>query len=178
MSHFRVLSLGFLLPFGANACEVGETRHFACSFENGTKAVELCHDDMQARYVFGPARGPAELRLTRALSEVGLVPWPGIGRTIWEEITFENEDHAYVVHGSIERVYPQNETDEITVVVSGGILVEKSGREVASLICDPDSVDFPWSSELFDAKEAAGQCYDPGEQIWQPCQNNWKDNDP
>ena len=158
-----------IAPAGAMSCAVGETQHFACVI--GTKTVEVCHDDNTARYSFGPAGGTSDLQITKPVTEVDLTPWPGIGRTIWEELTFHNAGHSYTVHASIDRAPPEDETDDIVVTVFGGIIVRRGEEEIADLTCDPGTVDFPWGHELFDAKEAAGQCYDPGTRGWLPCEN-------
>lgn len=156
-------------PTSVLACSDGETRHFTCTFGAGFKTFEICHDADVARYRFGPTGGTPELELVPPVTEVDLTPWPGVGRTIWEEVTFRNAEHAYVVYGSIDRAPPADGSDEIAVTVSGGITVRRHDEDIAHLTCDPGSVMFPWGTSLFDAKEAAGQCYDPEPRNWGIC---------
>ena len=136
-----------------------ETLHFACDFPNG-KRVEITHTDTTATYSFGTPGGLDDLTIIRPVSQVHLTPWPGIGRTIWEEVTFLNDGHSYTIHASIHRIYPDDDEGEIEVEFAGGIIVQNGEAELAHLTCLPDTVDFPWGTGLFDAKEKAGQCYD------------------
>lgn len=158
-----------LCPTGVLACSDAETRYFTCTFGAGKKTIEICHDAKMARYRFGPTGEAPELELLQPVSNVDLTPWPGVGRTIWEEVTFRNADHAYVVYGSIDRGPPSDGSDEMAVTLSGGITVRRDGDEIAHLTCDPGSVKFPWGTSLFDAKETAGQCYDPELRSWGTC---------
>ncbi len=165
----RLIVFLFLsLASGASACGSGELLFLSCTVDGGSKRVEVCHSAETARYSFGPDAVP-ELEITRPVGDVHLTPWPGIGRTIWEEVVFLNEGHSYTVYGSIDRAPPPSEDSDIVVTVAGGVVVSKEGAELAHLHCDDGSVDFPWSNELYDAKEAAGQCYDPGSHEWRTC---------
>ena len=172
MARRLCLWAAILTPLHAGAaiaCDAGQTRHFACTFSNGTKAVEICHDAARATYAFGPPATLDDLRLSVPVTEVRLTPWPGIGRTIWEEVRFMTDGHGYTVYASIERHYPESDDGEITVTQSGGIIVSRGDTQLAHLTCDPGSVDFPWSHALFDAKEAQVQCYDRIERSWAAC---------
>lgn len=150
-------------------CSASEETYFACTVSNGAKAVEICHDLDVARYAFGRRPGLNELQITQPVTQIGLIPWPGIGRTIWEEVTFENAGFQYTVFAVIERNLPEKENDEIVVTRSGGIVVMQGGDTVAELSCDAGSVDFPWGTGLFEAKLAAGQCFEPALREWQSC---------
>ena len=162
-------ALLFLVPAPAFACEPTEVLHFACTVNDGTKKVEVCHTTDEVTYRFGPRGGPLELLLRQPVAQIHLTPWPGIGRTIWEEVTFRNAAYTYTVYGSIERTPPEDGAGDIVVTVSGGIIVRQDEQEIAHLTCDPGSVDFPWGTGLYEAKEAAGQCYDRREQKWHDC---------
>lgn len=156
----------------ASACDNGQERHFSCSFENGAKWVEVCIGADTGTYSFGHINAAPEMVLVRPVSDIGLVPWPGIGRTIWEEVSFQNEGHRYVVYAAIERALPEDGEEEITATVSGGIAVTHNSQEIARLRCDPGSVEFPWGTTLFDAKSTAGQCYDRSTRSWANCEHN------
>lgn len=143
-----------------------ETLLFSCEMGEG-RSLRVTLTDSTATYAF---RHPTNsLTLTRDVRDVHLTPWPGIGRTIWEEIVFQNAGYSYLVHASIERIYPEDENEEIETNVSGGIIVSRSETQIAELSCQTGSVDFPWGTELFDAKVAAGQCYRREENLWAAC---------
>ena len=163
MIRLAVLLAG--LAAGVQADEL----YFACDFPNG-KRVEIMHTDRSATYAYGDPGVLDDLVLKRPLNQVYLLPWPGIGRTIWEEVTFENRSYFYTVFGAIERLYPEDEDAEIEVRVSGGIVVRRLDDEVARLVCLPGTVDFPWGSGLFEAKEASGQCFDRDVREWRTCE--------
>lgn len=152
------------------ACDTGEELFFGCTFSNGAKAVQVCVGETQARYRFGPVGGVPELELDTSLADLDYTPWPGIGRTIWEQVVFENKGFRYAVTGIIEREFGEDEDDEIIPVFLGGILVTKDEQELADLTCDPGSVDFSWSQTLFDAKTRLGLCLDREAEQWVPCE--------
>lgn len=158
-----------MVPSLALACGPSETLYLSCTLSNGAKTLEVCHDATTARYAFGAIGQTPELELVRPLAEVNLNPWPGVGRSIWEDVTFENESHRYTVYGAFDR--QPDETGALPVV-RGGVVVQRGVEDLAALSCDPGSVDFPWSTTLFEAKTAAGQCYDLGERRWLTCLQN------
>lgn len=112
-----------------------------------------------------------ELHLSVPVAEAELVPWPGIGRAIWEEIVFRNGAVTYTVYGVLDRVLPESDEDEIVVTRSGGVVVSEGETELAHLECDTGSVDFPWGSGIHDAKAALGLCFDRSAGIWTECTN-------
>ncbi|MCV6594716.1 MAG: hypothetical protein OIF48_17330 [Silicimonas sp.] len=134
--------------------------YFACEFGQD-RDVTVTHDAETARYAF---RHPTNsLTLTRPFAQIDYTPWPGMGRTIWEEIGFDNAGYRYTVFAGIDR------DPEVTNGRSGGIIVSKDGREIVRLDCRPDSINFPWSTSLLEAMEAAGRCLDIGSQSWIDC---------
>ena len=139
---------------------------FACDFGDA-RSLAVTHDDTSATYAF--THPTSSLTLTRPLDQVDLTPWPGIDRTIWEEVTFHNAGHGYTVFAAITRIYPEEDDGEVLMELSGGILVTQGEDEIARLDCLPGTIDFPWSTILFDAKEAAGQCFDPVNRSWAAC---------
>lgn len=169
---WRLAFCWFVVPSVALACAPGETLHFFCTFQNGTKEVTVCHDDRTALYRFGAKGRAPELTIEQDVARLAYTPWPGIGRTIWEEVTFETAGHSYTVFASIDREPPADGAHDIVVTVSGGIVVARGDDSLATLTCDPGSVAFPWGTALFDAKEAAGMCYDPATRNWSTCVTN------
>lgn len=143
-----------------------ETLLFACDMGEG-RDLRVTLSDATATYAFGHPTN--SLTLTRDVRDVHLTPWPGIGRTIWEDVVFQNAGYSYLVHASIERIDPENENDDIETNISGGIIVSRGETQVAKLSCLAGTVDFPWGTELFDAKVAAGQCFDQTSRLWADC---------
>ena len=162
---WRLLFL--LIPGAASAgCDA---LFLSCTIGEGAKTLLVCHSDTHAMYRFGPTGGAAELDLTHPVTKVDLTPWPGIGRTIWEEVIFHQDDFSYLVYGSIQREYPDDENADLIVTQAGGVIVSQDGTEIAHLRCDPGSVDFPWGEGLYAAKVAAGQCYERTTRNWRAC---------
>ena len=158
----RWIALAILSASSASA----ETLYFACDMGEG-RGVRVTIDDTTAIYAF---RHPTNsLTLTRDVRDVHLTPWSGIGRTIWEEIVFQNAGYNYLVHASIERIYPEDENDAVETNVSGGVIVNRGETQIAELSCAAGTVYFPWGTELFDAKVASGQCYYRTSGLWAAC---------
>lgn len=150
-----VLSLALLAPSAALAACPGE---ILLSCPIGKKHLELCLTSQSLTYSFGP-KGAPEITLTDAIREVAYSPWPGVGGTIFDSVTFTNRGTSYEVWTSLER-NPDNAQTE------AGINVIEGGQIIAELACAPGSV----TSDLypvFVAKEAAGQCWNREAQAWQ-----------
>lgn len=160
----RAVVLCLLVAPAKAACTDDETLHLACDI--GERRLEVCVGPEHARYRFGPESAP-EMEVMQPVTAVHLRPWPGIGRTIWEEVVFVIQGHVYVVWGAIDRT--SGATGEVTVVHRGGVVVTQDTVEVARHDCDEGSVDFPWSTTLDDAKRAAGQCHDMHADAWVAC---------
>ena len=150
-------------------CLLGEEVFLTCDIRDSAKALSVCHTDEIASYRFGPKGNAPELEINSPLSDVLLVPWPGFGRTIWEEIHFENAGHNYMVFAAIQREYPDDENEDIIVHIEGGVEVTKNDDLIVALSCEKGSVDFPWSSGIYDIKTALGQCFDKQETAWTAC---------
>ncbi len=135
------IATAFLWPVAAPACD-GEL-FFSCSFSGGKKAVEVCYQDGFVNYAFGKTGELSDLRLSIPVIEAHLTPWPGIGRTIWEELTLRNGTVSYTIHAAVERLWSDDADAEVQVIETGGIIVEDGERELARLRCDEGSIDFP-----------------------------------
>ena len=153
-------------PARAEGCFGPGVPLFHCTVRGGEKAVDLCLQGDVAYYRFGPPRGVAEMLLARPVGEVHMIPWNGIGRTIHEEAGFLNGPFKYSVHYAIDRV-PQ--AGEIKVTTSGGVTILDGDQFVAQLRCDEGSVSVADVYPLYEAKEAAGQCWDREAFRWGRC---------
>jgi hypothetical protein len=158
----RLLSLALLAPAPALAACPGEVV-FSCPVK--ARTLEVCIDAGQAHYAFGPP-GKPDLSISEGLATLDFQPWPGIGRTIWQSVRFHNQDVDYEVWSSIDK--PMDETDE--PVWHGGVTVTRGDETLADLTCTAPP-DPPFLDALFDAKVAAGQCWNFDTRAWQaaPC---------
>lgn len=143
------MRLIFSLIFFANAvwadCEPDKELFMACSFQNG-KAVEVCTDGNFVDYTFGRPGQRPELAISLAFQEgAEMVPWNGVGRSIWEAIRLTNNDVVYEVYGGFDRQLAVDETKTLAEVFFGGILVEDiNGNELTHLRCNPVTVNYSY----------------------------------
>jgi hypothetical protein len=165
-----ILNLAMLIASGsassAGGCFGPGEPMFHCTVKDGAKSVDVCLQDSVAYYRFGSGAGAAEMLLARPVSEVHMIPWNGIGRTIYEEAGFTNGAFDYTVHYAIERI---PDDGEVMAEVSGGVTVIKGDQTVAQLACDAGSVSVNDMYPLYVAKEAAGQCWERAAFQWGLC---------
>ena len=164
MRTIPIFAITLLLPgMALAACPPGSETLVSCTFKNGAKQLDTCLIGNQALYRYGPSGGQPELDLAAHVRDVGMIPWPGIGRSIWEAVIFRNADISYEVSYSIDRD-PENSE------MQGGITVMKGDKMLAVLECDPGSVvSGGYSLPLFEAKERAGQCWRFDSRDWGDC---------
>lgn len=129
----------------------------------GGKAVDICLQGEVVIYSYGPGGGAAELLLARRVEGVGMVPWNGIGRTLWEELTFYNGTYAYAAHYAVDRLA------EGAPKVEAGVEVREGERRIARVTCDAGSVTRFDFYPVYEAKEAAGQCWSRERFEWERC---------
>ena len=159
MNRFLTALLPLLclsLPAPAAAACQGENL-FQCQI--GKKDLEVCRTGSAVSYSFGP-KGKAEMQIATALSELDYQPWPGIGRAMWEAVSFHNGGVSYEVWSSFDRL------DE-NAQLEGGVNVIKGGKTVASLTCNKGSVEAGLDL-LYGAKEGIGQCWSRETHSWTP----------
>lgn len=149
----NALAVGVVLAT-ASMSHAETTELMFCAMQNSSKMVSVRLDGTDVVYAFGNLNEMSDLILTTPVAEVDYQPWPGVGNTIWETITFYNDGYEYVVVMGAERQdNPQR---------YGGITVRRAGEEIASLECIPSSVSFSFDNQLYDAKTEAGWCLDRG----------------
>ncbi|OZA14778.1 MAG: hypothetical protein B7Y02_04240, partial [Rhodobacterales bacterium 17-64-5] len=150
----------FPLPVMADCLPGGQV--FSCQI--GAKTLEVCNETETLIYSFGPPGAP-ELLIAEPLASVAFQPWPGVGSSIWESVTFTNQGYSYEVVTSVERDSTAPED------LQGAVYVLQNDSIVAELTCDPgtasNSLDVVW-----DLKESIGQCYEFASQSWQYTCNN------
>ncbi|KAB6717810.1 MULTISPECIES: hypothetical protein [Roseobacteraceae] len=143
------------MPFGAVA---QAEPLFQCTFANG-KTVVLETDETGVVYRFGRPGQTPELTLHRLYDQIDVTPWPGVGRSIWEDLSLHNGAVTYRLWGALDRMSEDHE-------LSAGLIVEQGEDELARLECLPDSINYAVFS-FSDAYEAAGYCWNYEGFIWQ-----------
>jgi hypothetical protein len=133
--------IAFTNPAWAD-CVGSERTFMSCSFDNG-KVVEVCMTDNHARYSFGRLGQAPELVLSLRFGlGAEAVPWPGIGRTIWEALRLINNDVIYEVYGGFDKfkVDEDNPKEHIHSRFGGIYIEDFLGNELAHLQCIPSTV--------------------------------------
>mgnify|MGYP005848443633 CR=1 FL=1 len=140
-----LVTLGLIvLGGGALACP-GDARLFMrCETAPRGALLELCRDATHLHYRFGPKGAPPELVLSRPLGAgAEMVPWNGIGRSIWEAARLRNGDVVYEVYAGIDRfdaVDPEKPDSRF-----GGVVVLQDGEgEIAHLKCRAGRVEYQY----------------------------------
>ncbi|WP_137110530.1 hypothetical protein [Rhodobacter sp. SY28-1] len=150
------LFLALLAAPAQAACQGDEA--FSCPI--GKKTVEICYWKGMLTYRFGP-EGKPELTLNEPLETVDYMPWPGIGRAIWDSVVFTNQGVTYEVWSSFDRL------DE-NAVMEGGVNVMQGTKTLAALACDKGSVE-AGLDRISDLKAGIGQCWDYDSRSWGLC---------
>ncbi|MEP5152671.1 hypothetical protein [Planktotalea sp.] len=155
------LTICFLSMAGSAqaACFGGGTPMFHCTFNGGSKTVDVCLQGDIAVYSFGATDRAPDLLLARREIGVDMTPWNGVGRSIWEGITFYNNVYSYILSYSIDR-------NVEGAPIEGRLIVGEGDSEIAELICDIGSVTEADFYPLFEAKELSGQRYCPETFSW------------
>jgi len=131
----KIIDMIMVEPANAT-CAAGEATVFACKI--GGKQVAVCFaagdDASWLQYRFGRAGQKPEMLLPEyplaaKLSAEGRVETYSGGGASW--LRFNRGDHAYVVYTGIGRWGAKGET-----VKQAGVVVEKRGKQIASLYCD------------------------------------------
>jgi hypothetical protein len=158
LPHRAALLLLSLAPLPAQAgCPTAEATVFTCQI--GKKTLTLCHWQSALIYSYGAA-GKPDLTLTEPLETVAFTPWPGVGSSIWETVSFRNQDYTYEVWTSVER------NPDSTEPLQGGVNVLKGEALQAQLTCDSGTASNALD-EIYALKEAIGQCWDFDSRSWQ-----------
>ena len=165
----RAVLVGLALALAATplAAACPDLTVLRCQVEGG-KQLEVCAEADAVRYSYGPIGRP-ELELSKQLTASGYRPWPGVNRTIWDSVTFENDAYVYEVVTSFERIYPEEEKADITVLRRDGVYVLKNEMPVAELICLPDTVEGAVDL-LYDHLGSLGMCWSFSTHAWEVCE--------
>ncbi len=154
-----IIALVLLAPTASGAACPGETL-ISCPI--GKKQLELCLTAETLTYSFGP-KGAPEIALTEDIRDVVYTPWPGVGGTIWDAVIFTNGEISYEIWTSFKR-------DPENTLTEAGVNVLTSEQLLDTLTCAKGTVDTDLM-RVWEAKEAAGQCWNFEMTAWQdaPC---------
>lgn len=147
-------------------CLEGEVTFLSCQIENSSAVLRVCHDDTTIHYRFGALGEAPELELSEDIWTVDYRPWGGVGRAIFEEVDFSTGPYIYTVYGGYERMFGDEEYEDIPHRSFGGVVVFQGDVEIANRQCQRETVDFAANPELFDAKEALGSVWDYRVREW------------
>ena len=140
-------------------CATPQDTFLSCTFSQGRKVVDVCVDGDNLTYSFGRVGKAPDLVMSVPVVDADYTPWPGIGRSIWESVAFQNQDARYEVSYVIDRIFPEDETEDIQLEYYGYIEVIVGNESQIALSCDDGSV-VSGGDSLYDTKTAAGQCWD------------------
>lgn len=168
MAHSLKVAAAVCLLAGTaqGGCPTGEVSFLICRIQASDKSLSVCFDDQNAFYRFGVEGQQPELELTEPVATLDYEPWPGVSSTIWESVRFNNAGYQYEVYGAVERIYPEDENDEITTRVKGGVHVTRGDQVVAELSCDPETLGFLWDEGLGAAKRNLGYSWNYQSHEW------------
>ncbi|WP_297771122.1 hypothetical protein [uncultured Roseovarius sp.] len=126
------------------ACPDGEARFLRCDIAGGGKELLLCRSETQVTYRFGPKGGVPELALSTTVGEgAEIVPWPGIGRTIWEAVRLRNGNVVYEVYAGFDR-FDAADPEKPDSRFGGVVVLTDDAGEIAHLKCRAGAVDYSY----------------------------------
>lgn len=138
----------------------------ACQIEGRDTFLRVCFTPDTAFYRYGPLKSEPELEISEPVATLDYRPWPGAGRSIFEDVIFTNEGYRYGVFAGIDRMFDDETEDDHPTPRFGGVSVKRGEDTLADLACDRATVDFDWGEELFEAKQALGYSWDPVDRMW------------
>ncbi len=152
----RLLIAALLLPLPAAAACNGTTL-ISCTIK-GTDTLEVCLSGDDLTYAYGPKGAAPDLTLREPLARGTYTPWNGIGRSMWDSITFTNGEYTYEVYASFDRL------DE-NAITEQGVSILKNGNFVTTLTCDP-ARGMTLFDNLSDQMGARGYCWNRDSFVW------------
>ena len=138
----------------------------SCDIADRDRVLAVCHDDNRVTYSFGRPGQPPELTLSEPVRTVAYHPWSGVGREIAEGVDFQNGAYAYRTYAGFQKLLEGESDDDGVERSFGGVRVLRDGQEIASLVCDPVSVVYGYSSRIYDIKQALGLQWDDRSRAW------------
>ncbi|GEM_PF-3095411 len=116
---------------------------FSCDIANKGRRVTLTQSGQTVSYAYGKQGAAPELALTVPVSAVELYAWEGMGRHQTYSIGIPNGQYLYTVYSSM---------DSLEHATSAGVTIEKGGKYLAELLCDPTTVSGEMETMVLDLK--------------------------
>lgn len=137
INHFATL-LGLAIMTGSvHAAE------FSCDIANKGRSVALTQTGKTVSYAYGKKGAAPELALTVPVAAVELFAWEGFGRHHTHSVGVPNGQYLYTVYTSY---------DSIEQSISTGVTIEKGGKYLTDLLCNPNTVRGDLESMVLDLK--------------------------
>ncbi len=149
---------------GAADCGSGLEPFLSCEVGVSKKNLNVCYNDDIVTYSFGPAGDP-ELVMTETVETIDYRPWSGIGRSIAEQVIFENGEYVYAVYAGVDRMFGDETEADHPTPFFGGVVVTRNGNALADLSCNREETEAPWGG-LYESKLAAGLEWDSVAMEW------------
>jgi len=131
-----LIALLTLLPLGAHAgCPVGPVAILSCTLSAGKMVLDVCLSEDMITFTFGETGENPDLSLQAHVKNADYIPWNGIGRSYYEQVSFHNAEVTYIVWGAVDRLSEDH-------TVSGGVEVVRGDETLAHLQCDENSAVF------------------------------------
>jgi len=116
----------------------GEEIVLTCQIEGRDRQASVSLTETGATYRYGPSQVEPELTLSSPLADLDYVRQTGAAGTVDEIVTFANGDTGYrFATGFRNGAQP----DPSALRPFGNLTVSRGGREVATLSCNPDSIE-------------------------------------
>lgn len=147
-------------------CLPGEEAFMSCQIDGSENILRVCFDHTTTFYRFGQRDQTPDLEMSEPIATVDYRPWPGVGRSIAEGVSFANEGYAYDVFAGYERMFGEEEYEDIPNRNFGGVRVSRDNVQVAELVCARETVYFAWGEGLWTAKHNLGVVWDYQRREW------------
>ncbi|MCF2904542.1 hypothetical protein L0666_06050 [Octadecabacter sp. CECT 8868] len=163
--RFAIALIAITNPAWA-VCLPSEAAFMSCQIENSESVLRVCFTEHTAYYRFGALGQLPELELKESIETFDYTPWPGVGRAIWETVQFENNGYSYEVSAGFERMFDEEEYEDIPHRNFGGVRVTRGDEVITDLSCARETVDFTWDVALGEAKNNLGYVWDHLTREW------------
>lgn len=150
------------------ACAPGEQTFMSCAIDGRSEVLRVCFTETDVFYRFGAPNEVPDLALVSKVADVEYRPWPGVGRSIWETVRFQNDDYAYEVYAGFDRMFGDETEADHPTPSFGGVRALRADMVLQELECRRDTVDYAWGEGLYDAKRALGLDWNDVDLRWQP----------
>ncbi len=161
-----VLALAICAPQALWAdCAATEQRFVSCQIEGRKTEMSVCYTADMATYRYGPLGQKPDLVLSSPMLELAYQPWSGVGRDIWENVSFTNDGYRYEVGAGTPRLFSEADAANPPPPYAS-VTVLKGDTILTTLDCTTESLNYDNSEVIFAAKEALGLQWDYENSVW------------